>query len=165
MQPTIAACAQAMIAYTGEKVHLTQHFMKVYSFAAAIGAAEGIEPAEQEILELAALVHDIGIMICLEKYGSAKGPLQEEEGPPLARMLLEALDYPETKIDRVCWLVGHHHTITDVTWIVHRILLEADFLVNAFEGKADVERIAQTRKDVFATATGLAMLDSMYPAS
>ena len=165
MQPSIVACAQAMIAYTGNRVHLTQHFMKVYSFAAAIGAAEGLEPAEQEILELAALVHDIGIIVCMEKYGSAKGELQEEEGPPLARMLLEGLDCEEDKISRVCWLVGHHHTTSDVTWILHRILLEADFLVNAFEGKADAERIAQTRRDVFATATGLAMLDSMYPVS
>ena len=34
---------------------------------------------------------------------------------------------------RVCWLIGHHHTYSNIRDIDHQILVEADFLVNMAE--------------------------------
>ena len=68
----------------------------------------------------------------------------------------------EGEIDRQCWLIAHHHTYTTVTEIDHQILLEADFLVNAYEGAEPKEAILAMRKNVFRTATGIRLLDTMF---
>lgn len=47
-----------------------QHFLKVWGFARQIGKMEELDEQTQEILETAAIVHDIGIKVCLEKYGN-----------------------------------------------------------------------------------------------
>ena len=158
----ISQVAKAMVIYNGQSVSLTQHFMKVYGFAKSIGAAEGLSVADLEILEIAALTHDIAIKTCMEKYGRAEGKLQEQEGPAIAKDMLLSLGCEENIIAQVCWLIGHHHTTEGVTTITHRILLEADFLVNAFDGKADKERIIKARENFFATPTGIAFVDSMF---
>lgn len=46
--------------------------------------------------------------------------------------------YTADEIDRICYLVGHHHTYVNVDGIDYRILLEADFLVNAYEDEMSV---------------------------
>ena len=66
-----------------------QHFTKVHSYAALIGKMEQLPETEQGILELAALVHDIGIKPGEEKFGRSDGKIQEQEGPAVARELLD----------------------------------------------------------------------------
>ena len=56
-----------------------QHFTKVYTYASYIGNMENLDDKTQEILEIAAVVHDIGIHVCEEKYGHCSGDLQEKE--------------------------------------------------------------------------------------
>lgn len=46
-----------------------QHFLKVYEFAHVIGIREGLDPETLHILEMAAILHDIGIRPSEEKYG------------------------------------------------------------------------------------------------
>ncbi len=54
---------QSMITfYAGDPKHI-QHFVKVHSFAKLIGELEGLDKRTQEILEVTAYVHDIGIKI------------------------------------------------------------------------------------------------------
>jgi hypothetical protein len=48
-------------------------------------------------------------------------------------MLLEGLGIEAAYIDRVCWLIAHHHTYTNIKEIDYQILVEADFLVNFYE--------------------------------
>ena len=67
------------------------------------------------------------------KYGSAGGKLQEAEGPAIAKGMLERLGFAPAIVERVCYLVGHHHTYTDIDGIDYQILVEADFLVNLYE--------------------------------
>ena len=38
-----------------------QHFIKVYEFAHLIGRLEGLDKKTQKILDIAAIMHDIGI--------------------------------------------------------------------------------------------------------
>ncbi|MBQ7093647.1 MAG: phosphohydrolase, partial [Clostridia bacterium] len=60
------------------------------------------------------------------------------------------------------FLVGHHHTLTDIDGIDWQILLEADYLVNADEGKQTKEKIEARMANMFKTASGTALLKSMY---
>ena len=65
-----------------------QHFLKVYEFAHVIGIREGLDPETLHILEMAAILHDIGIRPSEEKYGRCDGKLQEQEGPAYAKEIL-----------------------------------------------------------------------------
>lgn len=138
------------------------HFLKVYGWARTIGLAEGLSEEEQDLLEVAAVLHDIACPRCREKYGHAAGPLQEAEGMPMTRELLAPFALPESFVERVVWLVGHHHTVTGVETIEHRILLEADFLVNAGEKGLGCEQIEAAERSFFRTKTGIALLHSIY---
>lgn len=129
-----------------------QHFFKVYSYAALIGRKEKLEPDQQLQLELAALVHDIGIKPARPKYHSTAGYLQEKEGPNLARALLEEVEVPSVMVNRICYLVAHHHTYAHVDGLDYRILLEADMLANLEESGTKLQDKAQLQ--VFCTKAG-----------
>ena len=140
-----------------------QHFVKVYEFAHTIGVLENLDGGVQKILDIAAILHDIGIRPSEEKYGRCDGKLQEQEGPAYAKKMLE--EFPEItkeETDRVLFLIGHHHTYTGVDGADYRILLEADFLVNAFEDGLDKESICAFKKNVFRTRTGIELLNKMF---
>lgn len=128
-----------MISYDGGDPARIQHFIKVYTFAVMIGEGEQLPKETMEILRAAALVHDIGIKVAEEKYGSSDGKLQEKEGPPVARQMLTEIGYPQEVVDRVCYLVGHHHTYLDMDGMDYQILVEADFLVNLFENASTLQ--------------------------
>ncbi len=116
----------------------------------------------QQTLELAAILHDIGIHAAEEKYGSSSGKYQEIEGPAPARAILEELGADEKLIDRVCFLIAHHHTYDGIDGLDYQILLEADFLVNAYEDQLKPEAIATFRDKVFRTPSGLQLLKDTY---
>ncbi len=148
-----------------------QHFTKVASYARLIGQGEGLDEETAFTLEAAALVHDIGIHVAEDKYGRQNGKLQEAEGPAPARRLLEECGFPGDVTDRVCYLVGHHHTYKDIDGIDYQILVEADFLVNIFEDGdtgADAadpgmkETALKVRENIFRTRTGTFILDNMF---
>lgn len=151
-----------MVHYEQGEPHRVHHFLKVHAFARVIGESEGLSEREQEILEVAAILHDVGIRESLRKYGSSAGPYQEKEGPPIARKMLEKLGYDEAFIDRVCYLVGHHHTYDAIDGKDYQILIEADFLVNALESQMSRQDVEDVMKRIFKTAKGIAYLKTMY---
>lgn len=151
-----------MIAWNSEDPKRIQHFLKVHAFAHLIGVMEGVNAYTQHVLETAAIVHDIGIRICEEKYGSCGGKLQEQEGGAPARQMLTNLGYSETVIDRVVYLVEHHHTYTDMRGLDQQILAEADLLVNLSEDGASREEILRVEEKIFRTETGKGLLREMY---
>ena len=155
---------EKMIEYYAGDARRIHHFLKVHSFAKLIGEMEGVTGEELEILEVAALVHDIGIKPAEERYGKGHcgGKLQEQLGPEPARKMLTELDFDEDIIDRVCFLIAHHHTYEGAQGLDWQILLEADFLVNAFEDSLSKESIKSFRDKVFKTKTGIKMLEEMY---
>ena len=156
---TIGSVITAMIEFVHGNLHDVEHLLKVYGYAKAIGEEEGLDPKTQRTLEIAAAVHDIGIPLALEKYGSDAGPYQEELGPDAARELLEKLGCDAETVGRVCALVGRHHTYENVDGMDCRILLEADFLVNASFQKFSREAILSARESFFRTRTGIKYLD------
>ncbi len=151
-----------MIEFYRGSLHDIDHFLKVYAYAKMIGELEKLPAAQQKILEIAAVVHDIPCPLCREKYGSAAGKYQEAEGPALTREFLQEFKLDNAEIERICWLVGHHHTITDVDGIDHRILLEADYLVNAGESHYTRENIKNALESFFRTESGRALLTDIY---
>ncbi len=158
----IAKTMEAMIDFYEGSLHDINHFVKVHAYARCIGQLEGLDSETLTTLEVAAIVHDIACPLCREKYGRAAGKLQELEGPALAEALLRPLGWEEERIQRVCFLVGHHHTYDGVEGLDWRILLEADFLVNGDEGKASREAIERMKERAFRTAAGTRLLDSMF---
>lgn len=161
MEPTNVI--HEMILFDRGDARRIQHFLKVYQFAALIGKLEGLSPEQQEILEIAAILHDIGIIPSEKKYGISNGKLQEQEGPAYARELLNRIGgYGQDFIDRVCFLIAHHHTYEGVDGLDWQILLEADFLVNSFEKNMTEEAIKKFRASVFRTKSGIALLNNQY---
>lgn len=152
----------AMISYYTGDVRRINHFLKVYGFAKAIGIAENLSTEQQDILEITALTHDIGIKNSELKYHSAAGPYQEKEGPPEAKALLETLGFDTAVVNRVCWLIAHHHTYSDIVELDHQILVEADFIVNAHEDTLPEPAIANTKNKIFRTETGKKYLEALY---
>lgn len=140
-----------------------QHFVKVHDFARMIGVAEDVGSEQLFILEAAAILHDVGIHAAEAKYGNSHGKHQEELGPAEAKKVLADVGgFTEQQTERICWLIAHHHTYTNVTSQDHRILLEADFLVNSFEDNLSKEAIASFRENVFRSPSAIYMLNMMW---
>ena len=158
----IGDVAAAMCAYNAGDARRVNHLMKVFAFAKTIGEREGLDAQTQEILEVAALTHDIGIRNSERKYGNCTGAHQQEEGPPEARALLIRLGATDALIERVCWLIAHHHTYTNILGMDYQILVEADFLVNAFEDDMDEDAILTVQQKLFCTKTGKELLKNLY---
>lgn len=162
MTQTIQRVMEKMIALYAGDARRIQHFTKVHAYAALIGSKEGLPSEEQNILEIASLTHDIGIHYCEEKYGQCGGRLQEQVGPSLAKTLLEEAEVEESVTQRVCFLIGHHHTYSGVDGLDWQILLEADFLVNGLEDAMDKEAIYSAYRKVFKTAYGRTLCRQMF---
>ena len=151
-----------MIQYYKGDAGRIQHFAKVHSYAKLIAVSEKLDLDLQFITEAAAIVHDIGIRLCEQKYGECGGKLQELEGPPLAEEMLNELMLPPEVVERISYLVGHHHTYDNIDGMDYQILVEADFLVNFFESGLDKDAIRTTYEKIFKTETGRLICREMF---
>ena len=151
-----------MISYDHGSPERIQHFLKVHSFAKTIAVFEHLDEKTLFITEAAAIVHDIGIRLCLEKYGDGNGKLQEKEGPALAEQMLSELGFEKDVIERVSFLVGHHHTYTGIDGLDYQILVEADFLVNFFEDHSERKAVETAVSMIFRTSAGRRVCQKMF---
>lgn len=151
-----------MVAHDAGNSHRIQHFIKVYGFAIKIAELENVNSDLMEIIRAVTLVHDVGIKIADQKYGTHIGPYQEKEGWPIAETMCLEAGYSEPVAKRVGYLVGHHHTYTDIDGLDYQILIEADFLVNMHEDKERQKAIINVYKKIFRTKTGKYLLKTMF---
>ena len=151
-----------MIAYYDGDPKRIQHFTKVHSYARLIGIGEELDDASLFILEAAAYTHDIGIRVAEEKYGRSDGKLQEQEGPIIAQKMLSQLGFENYIVERICFLIGHHHTYDNIDGLDYQILVEADFLVNLYEDDAGNRAIDKAYKRIFKTETGKKIFRLMF---
>lgn len=151
-----------MIAYYDGDPKRIQHFTKVHSYARLIGIGEELDDASLFILEAAAYTHDIGIRVAEEKYGRCDGKLQEQEGPIIAQKMLSQLGFENYIVERICFLIGHHHTYDNIDCLDYQILVEADFLVNLYEDDAGNRAIDKAYKRIFKTETGKKIFRLMF---
>ena len=147
--------------YEGDPKRI-QHFTKVHSFARLIGIGEKLDDGTLFTLEAAAYTHDIGIRIAEEKYGKSDGKLQEQEGPIVAQKMLSELGFENYIIERICYLIGHHHTYDNMDGMDYQILVEADFLVNLYEDEAGQAALRKAYSNVFKTESSRAIFRTMF---
>ena len=163
MTRNFALYNEMLALFTGD-ARRCQHFIKVASLAKHLAESEGADAELSELVEAAGLVHDCGIKIGEAKYGAGHctGKIQEEEGPAVARELLQKVGYEDAKVERICYLVGHHHTYNNIDGLDYQILVEADFLVNFYEDGTPKENIAKAVERIFRTQSGLALVKTMF---
>lgn len=159
---TIAEILNKMICYSDGNIHDISHFIKVHSYAKLIGELEEVDEHTLRTIEMAAIVHDIACPLCRKKYGNTEGKHQEEESEPLVREFFLGTDTEENVVDRVIYLVSHHHTINDIDGVDYQILIEADYLVNADESQFSKNNIKNMHDKVFKTKTGKELLEKIY---
>lgn len=133
-----------------------EHTLNVQGYAEAIMEGENIYADQRELISIVTLLHDIGVIEAQRKYGSMAAPYQEKECPVVARQILQEINYPSPLIERVCYIVGNHHTQAKIDGRDFQIQWEADWLVN-LEGReilADKPRLRAFIEENFKTVTG-----------
>ena len=159
---TVSEIIREMITHADGNFHDIAHFIKVWAYAKTIGELQGLDPETQYLTEVAAIIHDIAVPFCREKYGHADGKLQEMESEPLVREFLKNCGCKEAVITRAALLVSNHHTYDPVLGTDHQILLEADYLVNAEENQYTADNIQNAQEKIFRTETGRKILRDMF---
>ena len=151
--------------YFGRDIKRINHAKKVTDFALEIIEGENIKDIFfLKVVTLAAIFHDIGIREAEKKYGSSAGKYQEIEGPAIARRILEEMHIEEDVINRVCYIIGGHHTESKIDNIDFKIIWDADLLVNISEENIhlDRERVSKVISKSFKTGSGKKLAKKLY---
>lgn len=150
-----------MIIYFGYNNNHINHTYRVLDYAEEIS---DIEKGDPDIVISSAILHDIGIPNCKKKYKSTKGYLQEIEGPPVAREILESLSINEEIIKEVCEIVGCHHSPGEIETMNFKIMWDADWLVNLSDvyDTKDKTKLAEIIYKTFMTKSGLEKAKEIY---
>lgn len=159
---TISQIMEKMIAFSNGNIHDIDHLIRVWTYAKTIGELEGLDQQTQFILEIAAITHDIACPLCREKYGNTSGKHQETEGALMVRDFLVETGMSEGQIDRVAFLVGHHHTLADIDGMDYQILVEADYIANATENGYSKENAANFMTKIMKTQSGKRLLTTVF---
>lgn len=159
----ISQIMEKMIAFSDGNIHDIDHFIRVWTYARTIGELENLDRETQFLLEVAAITHDIACPLCRVKYGNTNGKYQEEEGIPMVKEFLSDIGIAEEVIDRVAFLVGHHHTFSGIDGIDYQILIEADYIANATENGYGQENIVNFMQKIMETEGGKQILKAIYP--
>ena len=159
---TVSQIMCRMIAFSEGNLHDIDHLIRVWAYAKTIAESEQVDEETRYILEVAAITHDIACPLCREKYGNVNGKLQEAEGAPLVETFLRDTGMSAHQIERVKYLVSHHHTLSDIDGIDYQILIEADYIVNASENGYDKQVIENFLHRFVKTSTGKQLLQSIF---
>lgn len=162
MNDLLAASLQEMMRRNRGDQKRIEHSLKVYGYASLLGVMEGLSGKTLEILELTAVLHDIGIHVSEAKYGYSDGHLQEIEGPPVARIILEDIGVSAEIVDRVCYIISKHHTFSAIDGIDFQLLVEADFLVNSVEEGVSPEGVEKFVSLNFKTESGKKLIVELF---
>lgn len=141
------------------------HTLSVLSFAERILTGEGVDSSFVTIVAvLAALFHDIGIPEAERKHGSTEPQYQHVEGPPITRGILSQLNLRPDVVERVCFIVGNHHSKALIDAIDFQVVYEADYIVNTTEeaksgtGSPDAAALRRRHGEHLHTKTAVAIM-------
>ena len=160
--PTVSQIMEKMIAYSDGNIHDIDHLIRVWTYAKTIGELEGLDASTQYILEVAAITHDIACPLCREKYGNTNGKHQEEEGALMVRAFLSGCGMLPEQIDRVSYLVGHHHTFSGIDGLDYQILIEADYIANATENGYSQDNATNFINRIMKTESGIRIAKAVF---
>ena len=152
---------QEMENYFGRDTKRINHAKRVLEYAEKIIEKEN---GDREVIEAAAVLHDIGIHAAERKHGSPAGNYQEIEGPPIAENILERIAFPADKTVEILEIIAHHHSPGKVDTLNFKILYDADWLVNLKDEHdiSDKERLKTVIDKVFLTPTGKNLAAEIY---
>ncbi len=150
----VSKIMEKMIAFSEGNIHDIDHLIRVWTYARTIGTLEALDGETQLVLEAAAILHDIACPLCRDKYGNTNGKYQETEGAPMAKEFLADSGLTDGQIERVAYLVGHHHTLSEIEGMDYQILIEADYIANATEKGYSRENVESFVNTVVKTASG-----------
>ena len=140
----------------------TRHILSVYGFAKIIGENAHLNDRDLNILLAAAILHDIAIKYCKEKYhGDASQENQRKEAPYLAKKFLREANYPSDYDEEIIYLIKSHHLYNDIRNELQQLLIEADLIVNCLEDEESAKK-AKAVAYLFKTATGKQLLNSIH---
>lgn len=151
--------------YFGTDTRRINHATKVTNFALDILNSEKIDnPFFSKTVTLTGVFHDIGIHEAEKKYNSNSGKYQEIEGPAIARTILEKMNIEKDVIDRVCYIIGGHHTESKIDNIDFKIIWDADLIVNLEEDNIyiDKEKVSKIIAKSFKTESGKRLAEKLY---
>jgi HD superfamily phosphodiesterase len=141
------------------------HTLNVLDNARQIIKEEKLNWQSAVIVELSAVLHDIGAVEAQRKHGSMDGCFQERESPAVATGIMEKHGYGQSIIDRVCFIVGNHHTPEKIDGTDFQILWEADLIEN-MQVMEDIIKNAGLLKqfvsDNFKTESGKKLASHRY---
>jgi HD superfamily phosphodiesterase len=120
-----------LVDFFGTDFRRISHALDVLKHAERI--METTEGCDYEILVASALLHDVGIKPSEEKLGYNNGRTQESYGPPVAGGLLQSIGFPVEKTEKICEIIGNHHSRSRYEYVELKILKEADKIVNMME--------------------------------
>ena len=84
------------------------------------------------------------------------------KSPAPARAMMLECGFTPAQADRVAYLVGHHHTYTNIDGMDYQILVEADFLVNLYEDSVPKAAAQNALDKIFKTQTGKTICKEMF---
>jgi hypothetical protein len=149
--------AMAMRRVFGTDHKRIRHATRVAEYAERIGKELNADMAE---VIISAYLHDIGISEAEKKYGDSSPQYQQQEGPPLARRILEALGTEPELVDRVCDIVGRHHHPGGEESAEFKTVYDADRIVNLQERQeessdSEPDRLQSLLEQSCLTASGI----------
>ena len=159
---TIYQIMENMIAFSKGNIHDIDHLIRVWAYARTIAQQEQLDEETQFITEVAAITHDIACPLCREKYGNTAGKYQEKEGAVLVKEFLSDTGMTKEQIERVSFLVGHHHTFSEIDGIDYQILIEADYIVNASESGYSRKNMENFMQKIMKTESGIRILKMVF---
>lgn len=145
--------------YENGHLRRTQHILNVYALAKLLGERENRSAPEQQRLRAAAILHDIAIKRCKEKYGDGSPEKQRIEAPAMVRDFLATCGYPKTDFPRITELVVLHHCYDRIDGPDFQLLVEADLIAACFEA-GDPHAHAEAVQPLFQSETGLRLLSA-----
>ena len=138
--------ALRMKLYYGGDADKIQHFVRVYTLARSIGELERLNEEEQEYLELAAVVHDVG----------------GDDPVAIVRDILRSCGVEEDVNMRVCHIVGNMEDYEHIGSLDHQIFIEALMIVRFKERETPSDEIVRIAEKRFITNSGKLFLKRAF---
>lgn len=154
---------QELVAYFSTDTKRIEHAKKVMYFAEELLKQE---TADWHIVIPASILHDVGIKIAEEKYGSSAGHYQEKEGPSIARKILLKVEFKDEDIDEICEIIAYHHSPGKINTMNFKVLYDADWLVNLKDelNIKDESKLKEVISRIFLTEAGKTLAQKLYLA-
>jgi len=152
---------QDMYKYFGDDTKRKNHAASVLKYANKI--SKQID-CDTRIVEIAAILHDIGIHEAEKKHGSSAGIYQEIEGPAIAKDILKKYNLSTEEVNHITKIISNHHSDKDISTIEFKIIWDSDWIVN-IPDEFDVnnqDKIKRVINKVFKTKIGADIAKKLY---